>query len=218
MASDFQCPSCFLLLQFAAKKLDRRLLHLGAEPILEIGLGDDQHPSGYDFNISPAFCKYLWHCACEICFPSEAFLNFNEWFSLLCTIRYEGALDPWLLSMWKSLNETNPSLLPRVSDINDPNLNILGDSKVHVIYYSSNEVPQDSVLSGMNEWTVYYLLVSCFLKYLFMILAIVYFTDPNKIISCARSMSPALQFHADGEPPYMLQMVCHMCSLGRAWI
>lgn len=46
-----------LLLQFAAKKLDRRLLHLGAEPVLEIGLGDDQHPSGYVFNISLALCK-----------------------------------------------------------------------------------------------------------------------------------------------------------------
>ncbi|KAJ1285261.1 hypothetical protein BS78_03G266700 [Paspalum vaginatum] len=126
-----------LLLQFAAKKLDRRLLHLGAEPVIGIGLGDDQHPSGY-----------------------------------------EGALDPWLLSLWKSLNETDLSLLPRISDINDPNLNILGNPKVHIIYYSSNEVPQDSTLS-----------------------------DPNKIISTARSMSPALQFHDDGEPPYMLQMV-----------
>ncbi|ONM38390.1 NADPH reductase TAH18 [Zea mays] len=122
---------------FAAKKLDRRLLHLGAEPVLEIGLGDDQHPSGY-----------------------------------------EGALDPWLLSMWKSLNEINPSLLPRVSDINDPNLSFLGDPKVHVIYYSSNEVTQDPIL-----------------------------LDSNKIISSARSMSPALRFHADGEPPYMLQMI-----------
>lgn len=126
---------------FAAKKLDRRLLHLGAEPVLEIGLGDDQHPSGY-----------------------------------------EGALDPWLLSMWKSLNEINPSLLPRVSDINDPNLSFLGDPKVHVIYYSSNEVPQDPIL-----------------------------LDSNKIISSARSMSPALLFHADGEPPYMLQMVKNQC-------
>ncbi|KAG0539286.1 hypothetical protein BDA96_03G310000 [Sorghum bicolor] len=126
---------------FAAKKLDRRLLHLGAEPVLEIGLGDDQHPSGY-----------------------------------------EGALDPWLLSLWKSLNEINPSFLPRVSDINDSNLSILGDPKVHVIYYSSNEVPQDSVLS-----------------------------DPSKIISSARSMSPALRFHADAEPAYMLQMVKNKC-------
>ncbi|RLM79828.1 NADPH-dependent diflavin oxidoreductase 1 isoform X2 [Panicum miliaceum] len=31
---------------FAAKKLDRRLSHLGAEQVIEIGLGDDQHPSG----------------------------------------------------------------------------------------------------------------------------------------------------------------------------
>ncbi|PUZ74721.1 hypothetical protein GQ55_1G088300 [Panicum hallii var. hallii] len=124
---------------FAAKKLDRRLSHLGAEQVIEIGLGDDQHPSGY-----------------------------------------EGALDPWLLSLWKSLNETNQSLLPRVSDINDPNLSTLGDPKVHVIYYSSNEVPQDSILS-----------------------------DPNKIINSARTMSPALQFHDDGGPPYMLQMVAN---------
>ena len=42
---------CLLLLQFAAKKLDRRLSHLGAERVAEIGLGDDQHPSGYDFSI-----------------------------------------------------------------------------------------------------------------------------------------------------------------------
>jgi hypothetical protein len=88
---------------------------------------------------------------CHFLFPPEAFfLNFDG-FSSLCNIRYEGALDPWLLSLWKSLNEINPSLLPRVSDINDSNLSILGDPKVHVIYYSSNEVPQDSVLSGMNE-------------------------------------------------------------------
>jgi hypothetical protein len=46
------CPSLVcLLLQFAAKKLDRRLSHLGAEQVIEIGLGDDQHPSGYDFSI-----------------------------------------------------------------------------------------------------------------------------------------------------------------------
>ncbi|KAL5974498.1 multidrug-resistance type transporter [Asimina triloba] len=32
---------------FAAKKLDKRLADLGASPIIERGLGDDQHPSGY---------------------------------------------------------------------------------------------------------------------------------------------------------------------------
>lgn len=64
--------------------------------------------------------------------------------------RYEGALDPWLLSLWKSLNQTNPSLLPRISDIIHPNLSILGDAKVEVIYYSSDEAPQDSNMSGMK--------------------------------------------------------------------
>ena len=36
--------------QFVAKKLDKRLLDLGAVPIVERGLGDDQHPSGYGYN------------------------------------------------------------------------------------------------------------------------------------------------------------------------
>jgi sulfite reductase alpha subunit-like flavoprotein len=33
---------------FVAKKLDKRLSDLGATTIIEKGLGDDQHPSGYD--------------------------------------------------------------------------------------------------------------------------------------------------------------------------
>ncbi|KAF0919056.1 hypothetical protein E2562_028278 [Oryza meyeriana var. granulata] len=123
---------------FPAKKLDRRLLHLGAEPIIQVGLGDDQHPSGY-----------------------------------------EGALDHWLLSLWESLNQTTPSLLPRMSDIINPDLNILGDAKVEVIYHSSGEAQQDSYLS-----------------------------DFKNLIDRARSMSPALQFNNnDEEPHYMLQMV-----------
>ena len=32
-----------------AKKLDKRLSDLGAMAIVEKGLGDDQHPSGYDY-------------------------------------------------------------------------------------------------------------------------------------------------------------------------
>ena len=88
---------------------------------------------------------------------------------------YEGALDPWLLILWKSLNQTNPSLLPRISDAIHPNLNILGDAKVEVIYYSA---PQDTTIS-----------------------------DPKILIERARSMSPALKYHNEGEPQFMLQMV-----------
>lgn len=36
---------------FVAKKLDNRLLDLGATAIVERGLGDDQHPSGYDYGM-----------------------------------------------------------------------------------------------------------------------------------------------------------------------
>ncbi|VAH18365.1 unnamed protein product [Triticum turgidum subsp. durum] len=53
------------------------------------------------------------------------------------SLGYEGELDPWLLSLWTSLNRTNPSLLPRVSDASHRKLNILGDAKVEVIYYSA---------------------------------------------------------------------------------
>ncbi|KAF0922621.1 hypothetical protein E2562_001030, partial [Oryza meyeriana var. granulata] len=57
---------------------------------------------------------------------------------------YDIALDPWLKSLWKTLNRTNPSLLPRISDIIHHNLNVLGDAKVKIIYYSG---PQDTIIS-----------------------------------------------------------------------
>ena len=67
---------------------------------------------------------------------------------LLLYTRYEGALDPWLLSLWRSLNQANMSLLPRISDIINPNLNNLGNAKIEVIYYSCDDAPQDSIVSG----------------------------------------------------------------------
>ena len=37
---------CHAQHQVMAKKLDKRLNDLGGKPIIERGLGDDQHPSG----------------------------------------------------------------------------------------------------------------------------------------------------------------------------
>ncbi|TVU05458.1 hypothetical protein EJB05_48623, partial [Eragrostis curvula] len=88
---------------FPAKKLDQRLSDLGAKQIINKGLGDYQHPAGY-----------------------------------------EGALDPWLQSLWQLLNETNTSILPRITDIVNPNMDILGDANVEVIYYGA---PQDANIS-----------------------------------------------------------------------
>ncbi|KAM1666243.1 hypothetical protein ACFX1X_045902 [Malus domestica] len=45
---------------FVAKKLDRRLLDLGATPIVQRGLGDDQHPSGYEAALDPWMAS-LWN-------------------------------------------------------------------------------------------------------------------------------------------------------------
>ncbi|KAL7090331.1 hypothetical protein ACP275_12G034100 [Erythranthe tilingii] len=49
---------------FVAKKLDKRLLDLGAEAIVERGLGDDQHPSGYEGALDP-WMSALWNMLYE---------------------------------------------------------------------------------------------------------------------------------------------------------
>ncbi|KAI4330828.1 hypothetical protein MLD38_029075 [Melastoma candidum] len=56
--------------KFVAKKLDKRLYDLGAMAVIERGLGDDQHPSGYDVVIS------FWFR--DICFTifSDSILGF----------------------------------------------------------------------------------------------------------------------------------------------
>ncbi|CAK8540557.1 unnamed protein product [Lathyrus sativus] len=44
---------------FVAKKLDKRLMDLGGTTIVERGLGDDQHPSGYEGTLDP-WMSSLW--------------------------------------------------------------------------------------------------------------------------------------------------------------
>ncbi|KAL5787436.1 hypothetical protein ACOSP7_004385 [Xanthoceras sorbifolium] len=80
---------------FVAKKLDNRLLNLGATAVLGRGLGDDQHPSGY-----------------------------------------EGALDPWLQSLWSSLYQINPSFFQHGPDFVISNMKLIGQPKVHITYHS----------------------------------------------------------------------------------
>lgn len=45
---------------FVAKKLDKRLSDLGAKAIVEKGLGDDQHPAGYEGALDP-WSSTLWN-------------------------------------------------------------------------------------------------------------------------------------------------------------
>lgn len=84
---------------FVAKKLDKRLADLGGTSIIERGLGDDQHPSGY-----------------------------------------EGALDPWMSSLWSMLYNENPQLFPKGLDISASDIRMLDQPKLHITYLDLDEV------------------------------------------------------------------------------
>ncbi|KAF5457435.1 hypothetical protein F2P56_021536 [Juglans regia] len=61
---------------FVAKKLDKRLADLGAVAVVEKGLGDDQHPSGYEAALDP-WMSSLWSILNKInpkFFPQGSYL------------------------------------------------------------------------------------------------------------------------------------------------
>ncbi|KAI9085540.1 hypothetical protein K1719_032383 [Acacia pycnantha] len=87
--------SAYLKYNFVAKKLDKRLMDLGGRTILERGLGDDQHPSGY-----------------------------------------EGALDPWTLSLWKMLSVIKPEFFPSGAGVMIPNETLIDQPKVQITYHN----------------------------------------------------------------------------------
>ncbi|CAA0814372.1 NADPH-dependent diflavin oxidoreductase 1 [Striga hermonthica] len=96
---------------FVAKKLDKRLSDLGAVAVIERGLGDDQHPSGY-----------------------------------------EGALDPWMSSLWNILYQKNPKLLPNGPDLSTPDATLLDQPRVQIIFHDAEEwVPPHSTTTDLIE-------------------------------------------------------------------
>ena len=54
-----------LYVQVTAKKLFRRLESLGAQPLMPIGLGNDQHPAGYEAALDP-WALSLWPLARQV--------------------------------------------------------------------------------------------------------------------------------------------------------
>lgn len=62
--------SSYAKYNFAAKRLNKRLLQLGARLILPIGLADDQHDLGYDAVVDE-WLPALWARLLEI-FPMPA--------------------------------------------------------------------------------------------------------------------------------------------------
>ncbi|GJQ80364.1 hypothetical protein Trydic_g12228 [Trypoxylus dichotomus] len=51
--------SSYVKFNFAAKRLNKRLMQLGAQTIIPLGLGDDQHDFGYDA-VADAWIESLW--------------------------------------------------------------------------------------------------------------------------------------------------------------
>lgn len=56
--------------------------------------------------------------------------------------RYEGAFDPWLVSLWNMLNQLKPAMLPRVSDIQDAQIRSLDAPKFQISYPFVDESQQ----------------------------------------------------------------------------
>ncbi|KAF7819991.1 NADPH-dependent diflavin oxidoreductase 1 isoform X1 [Senna tora] len=128
---------------FVAKKLDKRLMDLGGTVILERGLGDDQHPSGY-----------------------------------------EGALDPWMSSLWRVLSEIKPKLIPNGTDFMIPDATLIDKSKVQITYHNTGHV--DSPFSTSSD--------------------LIY----NDIqIGSARSMHPGTSYPDRSRPGCFLKMKSH---------
>ncbi|KAJ0087056.1 hypothetical protein Patl1_08378 [Pistacia atlantica] len=92
---------------FVAKKLDNRLSDLGAMAVVERGLGDDQHPSGY-----------------------------------------EGALDPWMQSLWSRLHQINSSFFPQGPDFVIPDMKLISQQKVHITYHNIGNADSRSSIAS----------------------------------------------------------------------
>lgn len=63
--------------------------------------------------------------------------------------RYEGSLDPWMSSLWTTLNQINPNLLPNGVDFVLPDMKLMDQPKVVVTYHVNNaKSPIFSATSG----------------------------------------------------------------------
>ena len=61
-----------------AKKLDRRLANLGAKEIIARGLGDDQHPWGYEAALDPWLQNFwaIFRPSLQLSVPAQQVSNF----------------------------------------------------------------------------------------------------------------------------------------------
>ncbi|KAM5580970.1 NADPH-dependent diflavin oxidoreductase 1 [Rosa sericea] len=123
---------------FVAKKLDRRLLDLGATPIVERGLGDDQHPSGYEAALDP-WMTSLWNMLNTI--NSKYFPSGPDFL-----IPYENLItQPKIRIMYHDIDKVD-SQLSTGSDLNHIELQIERARKMSAVKYSLDKNRPDCIL------------------------------------------------------------------------
>lgn len=68
---------------------------------------------------------------------------------MLIFFRYEGALDPWLLNLWKALKQTKPTMFPyRLERLNTKSLD---RPKVQITFNDANEVQSQNLSSSGSD-------------------------------------------------------------------
>lgn len=77
--------SSYARFNYAAKKLHRRLLQLGGQPLLNIGLADEQHDLGADAVVDPWILN-LWIKLSDLCPLPDGVIPLDK--DSLCAPRY----------------------------------------------------------------------------------------------------------------------------------
>ena len=86
---DSQDSLAVLCRQVMAKKLFRRLESLGAHPLAPLGLGDDQHPAGYEATLDP-WVLGMWPAARTV---SVKLCACNTWHAMCCLLQVVVCID-----------------------------------------------------------------------------------------------------------------------------
>lgn len=106
------------------------------------------------------------------------------------TDRYEGALDPWMSSLWKMLYQKNHSLLPNAAT---PDAILIYQPKIQIIYHDTEEgLPSVATKTGFKLFT--------FSNYV----SVVYFSLFNVSIDLVFSM--LFLFHILTKNMYMIYL------------
>lgn len=67
----------------------------------------------------------------------------------LLSIRYEGALDPWMSSLWRMVTKINPNFFPNGPDTMKSDTRLLDQPKVEITYHDVEDMDKHfSVTSG----------------------------------------------------------------------